>query len=135
MKHASTEIIHKLQALGYRITKARTEVVTALLKAHTPKTIQELCKLVTVDEVSVYRSIAVLRQEGFIEEITIQAHGGSVSRYALSHGHHHHIVCTSCQKVAHVACSTEEKAVRHHPGFKEITSHEVTYYGLCTACV
>lgn len=131
MKTASNDVITTLQARGYRVTQARTEVVEALLKHHAPLSIQSLRELVGVDETSVYRTIAMLQKEKLVEEITTQ---GGVARYALSHGHHHHVVCTNCEKVVHVACGKEPKAPHAVEGFASIISHELTFYGLCTNC-
>ncbi len=131
MKTASTTILDTLRDRGYRVTQARTEVIEALAKKHEPQSIQSLCTEVRVDETSVYRTISMLKQEGLIEEINIQ---GGATRYALTHGHHHHVVCTNCEKVVHVACATEPKKPPHVEGFSSITSHELTFYGVCSCC-
>ncbi len=132
MKTASNDAITTLQSRGYRVTQARTEVVEVLAKTHTPQSIQSLCEIVQVDATSVYRTIAMLKKEGLVEEIT--THSG-IARYALSHGHHHHVVCTNCEKVVHVACGKEPKAPRMVEGFATILTHELTFYGLCRSCV
>ena len=131
MKTASEEILGKLRDSGCRITKARTEVVEALLRIHSPITVQALAESVSVDEVSVYRTIALLVQEGFVEEIRMH---GDTARYALSHGHHHHVACTSCDTVVHIDCGGEPKLPAQVKGFSKITSHELTFYGLCKKC-
>lgn len=132
MKTASTEILKILTQRGYRVTQARTEVIEALLKHHAPLSIQSLRELVRVDETSVYRTIAMLQKEKLVEEITTQ---GGVARYALSHGHHHHVVCTTCKKVAHVACGRKPLIPHNVEGFAAIRSHELTFYGICMSCV
>jgi Fe2+ or Zn2+ uptake regulation protein len=131
MKTASNDIIAVLQERGYRVTQARTAVIEALSTTHAPQSIQVLCKRVNVNETSVYRTIAMLKAEALIEEIT--THVG-VTRYAITHGHHHHVVCITCEKVAHVACGQEPKAPVHVDGFSTISFHELTFYGLCTSC-
>jgi Fur family zinc uptake transcriptional regulator len=132
MKNATTEkIIRLLKERGYRVTQARTEVVEVLAKTHIPQSIQSLCLTVQVDATSVYRTIAMLKAEGLIEEIT--THGG-IARFALSHGHHHHVVCTVCEKVVHIPCEKEPQAPKHIEGFTTIVSHELTFYGLCSSC-
>ena len=131
MKEASDEILKTLQKRGYRVTQARTEVVEALTHSHEPVTIQLLSTKVLVDEVSVYRTIATLMKEKLVEEINMQ---GGVSRYALSHEHHHHVVCQNCEMVVHVACSQEPKIPQRVQGFSKIYSHEIIFYGLCNKC-
>lgn len=131
MKEASKEIINILKEKGYRVTKARTEVLRVLEEIHEPQTIQSLCTKVTVDEVSVYRTISMLLKEKLIEEVNTQ---GGMSRYELSHGHHHHVVCSNCEMMVHIACGHAPQVPNHVKGFAEITSHELTFYGLCSKC-
>ncbi len=132
MKDASNTILETLRGRGYRITKARTEVVKQLIASPTPLSIQGLFKKVTVDEVSVYRTIELLLAEGLLEEVPTK---GTVPTYALFHGHHHHVVCTSCQKVAHVECGNAKIVVpKDVPGFSKLDTHELTFYGVCNAC-
>ncbi len=131
MKDASKKIIEELTTRGYRITKARIEVLETLAKTHAPLSIQAITEAVTVDTVSVYRTIAMLKNEQLIEEVTTQ---GEASRYEISHGHHHHVVCVSCNLLVHLPCDVEPTKQVHVPGFTSINSHELTYYGTCTKC-
>lgn len=132
MKETLKTILETLTKRGYRITKARTEVVDAFLKNSKPMTIQLLASHVRIDETSVYRTVAMLLKEHLIEEINAQ---GSVSRYALNHGHHHHVVCQKCDMVVHISCDSEPRIPTLVKGFATIYSHELTFYGLCTQCV
>lgn len=131
MKEASNAILKILTERGYRITQARTEVVEALSRIHEPITIQALALEVDVDEVSVYRTIATLRKELLVEEITT---AGNVTRYALAEGHHHHVVCENCAKVVHISCDTEPEIPSKVEGFSVVHTHELTFYGLCKKC-
>lgn len=133
MKNATDEIIHELSKRGFRITKARTSVLKKLEAASQPLSIQALCAAVDgTDEVSVYRTVRMLRDEGFLEEIVLQ---GGQTRYALSDGHHHHAVCTQCGFMEHVSCREEELKKELPDGFAELRAHEVTLYGVCKKCV
>ena len=132
MKDASKTILMELQKKGHRITKARTEVVSQLLASPSPLSVQALCKKVRVDEVSVYRTVSLLLAEGLLEEVPTK---GNVTTYALFHGHHHHVVCTKCQKVAHIECEAKLTVPKKVTGFSKISTHELTFYGVCNACV
>ncbi len=132
MKEAQKIILETLTKRGYRITKARTEVIDAFLKNSKPMTIQVLASRVSSDETSVYRTVATLLKEHLIEEINAQ---GSVSRYALNHGHYHHVVCQKCDMVVHISCDSEPHVPTLVKGFATIHSHELTFYGLCTKCI
>jgi Fe2+ or Zn2+ uptake regulation protein len=132
MKDATAEIVSELSHKGYRITKARKAVVKALSTSGQPITIQALRALVEdIDEVSVYRTIAMLVKEGFAEELSLP---GEAARYAFSHGHHHHAVCTSCGWMEHIECIQEGLLGKVPASFKSLKSHEVTFYGLCKKC-
>lgn len=130
MKDAIAQILEELSLRGYRITKARKEVIQALAQQKQPQTIQMLCKQSrNADEASVYRTIRTLVEEGLVEEIVVQKDS---PRYALSHGHHHHAVCTSCGVMEHVECESHRVSVPST--FTSIEAHEVTLYGLCKKC-
>lgn len=132
MKDATAEVLLELSNRGYRITRARKELVKKLAMQPQPVSVQDLCGLLpSVDEASVYRTIHTLLQEGFLEEIT--THGES-SRYALSHGHHHHVVCTGCGWMEHVSCEAARLRTAVPRSFKTVETHEVTLYGLCKKC-
>lgn len=132
MKDATKEILNELGARGYRITKAREKVVETLLLQSQPISIQGLCaSIIDIDEVSVYRTVALLVEEGFVEELALP---GEAVRYALSEGHHHHAVCTACGFTDHIDCKGGEEQTSVPTTFKSIASHEVTLYGLCKKC-
>tara|TARA_B100000745_G_C20145291_1_gene392706 strand:+ start:1964 stop:2353 length:390 start_codon:yes stop_codon:yes gene_type:complete len=122
--------IAKLKNKGYRITLARKALLRTLYEAATPLTIPELAARTDSNEVSVYRNIELFTIENLVEIIHTT---DSLPRYALSHGHHHHIVCTDCKRIVHVPCGPEV-TIPTHNDFLLITDHEVTYYGLCNKC-
>lgn len=128
----TTHTLNTLKARGYRITPARTAIVDTLCGNHTPQTIQEVASAVTVDEVTVYRTISLLLKESLIEEIPLQ---GGDTRYALGHGHHHHLVCTTCNYIEHLPCTFTKLPAPTSKQFARINHHEVTYYGTCKRCV
>ncbi len=120
-----------LRVVGQRMTKARREIITVLETAKTPLSIQMIVGRVQANETSVYRTVPLLLAEGIIEEI---GYPSGPKRYAIGE-HHHHIICRSCGYTAHIPCDPEETHVQFkHPQFKEITHHEVTYYGRCKRC-
>lgn len=132
MTQVPTTILSTLRSRGYRITPARTTIVEMLAYTPTPLTIQEVSERVSVDEVTVYRTISLLLEESLLEEIPIV---GGPTRYALAHDHHHHLVCTQCNYIEHLPCSTKSLPVPHSKQFARINSHEVTYYGICNTCL
>lgn len=131
MNHATEKILNALKNKGYRFTKARECVVDTLVKSNRPLSIQEIVASVKVDEVSVYRIIALLLSTSLIEELNLS---GGPNKYAISHGHHHHVVCTNCNLIVHLDSDNEPHTPKNIPGFTKIDDHELTYFGLCTKC-
>jgi len=120
-----------LRSKGYRITPARVALLQSLTESSTPHTIQELADRTDSNETSVYRNIELFSKEHLVEVINLN---DSLPRYALSHQHHHHIACTHCDFIAHIPCSGTFIPKPIHTTFDHITSHEVTYYGICKNC-
>ena len=129
MQQATTETIALLKARKYRITDARVAVIEAFATQTKPHTIAEFVEHVAVDEATVYRTIELLLEEELIESIS--ANGETL--FALAHGHHHHLICEKCGLIEHLPCQTPALTLTKHP-FAHITSHEVTFYGLCQTC-
>lgn len=129
MEQAVKNTIATLKERGYRITHARTAVVEALATQTRPHTIAEYVAHVQVDEATVYRTFELLLTEELVERIDVEGE----ARYALAHGHHHHIVCTGCGHTEHLPCSTPKPKLEKH-SFASITDHAVTFYGLCKNC-
>jgi Fe2+ or Zn2+ uptake regulation protein len=137
MKHSSEAqsflayVTTFFQNEGGRMTKARTNIVLYLIAHGEGVSMQQIIQDTCSDEVSVYRTITRLRNYGLIEDIRISA---GETLLALSVKHHHHIVCTVCQKVKHVPCNDTFTLSKPPAGFQRIASHEVTWYGVCTGC-
>jgi Fur family transcriptional regulator, ferric uptake regulator len=80
---------------------------------------------------TVYRSIRSLVDDGFLDVVDVP---GRVPLYELAgKAHHHHFLCTECERVYELdGCTTEVKGGLPR-GFKA-TGHDVTIYGICQAC-
>jgi Fur family ferric uptake transcriptional regulator len=93
---------------------------------------------------TVYRTLNLLTQIGLVSKFDF---GDGKARFELSSntkkkGHHHHLVCTKCNKVINYKDFIEEeeklfkkteKALAEKYNFK-ITDHLVRFYGLCEEC-
>lgn len=80
---------------------------------------------------TVYRNVKLLTEEGFLTEVDLP---GSGARYELaSRPHHHHFVCTRCDRAHDMqGCPPEIEALAP-PGFV-VESHEVILFGRCPEC-
>lgn len=131
-KITGDSLLKVLQERGYRITTARENVISALVKLRQPESIRSIAEQVDADEASVYRTIEMLLSEDLIESITLP---DGTQTYALAGEHHHHIVCTHCNRVEHIECDEEgEEEHLRHPDFRAIFGHETTYRGICKKC-
>jgi len=81
---------------------------------------------------TVYRTVKGLVEEGLIKPVDLP---GEAPRYepAGKH-HHHHFHCRACNKVFEIEdCPKDIK--RMTPRGFQLESHELTLYGVCSACV
>jgi len=131
MEHATTHVLAALRDRGYRASSAREHIVDVLARQAQPQSVQEIVRAVDSDEASVYRTIELLRTEGLIEEIFV---AGERPRVALTHGHHHHVVCDSCGRIEHIPCEDVPPPKALPSTFVSIATHDLTFHGCCKNC-
>ena len=74
-----------------------------------------------------------MERDGLVERIDL---GDGKAHFELREGHHEHIRCDSCGRVAGVpGCILENvaSAVESDTGFK-VTSHQLLFNGICSDC-
>jgi len=128
-----------LQSKGYRITKARKEIVRIFSQISTPLTANELKELLLksglfVNKSTIYRELQFLLDNGYLVEVFL--HAKQVSYESSKLTHHHHLVCNDCGKVDNLEnCPALglEKDVYQKNGFK-IERHNLEFYGTCANC-
>ena len=83
---------------------------------------------IVVNKTSVYRNL-----DSFLEDDRIcrQSFGEDEFVYELQSGHHDHVQCKVCGKVAEVPCqvSSSQKIAGY-----VVDHHHLTLYGLCATC-
>lgn len=102
-------------------------------------TVEELAARVRLDApgtglATIYRAVAALDASGWLARVGVRD-GSVLYARCTADAHHHHLVCTRCGRVEATPCpldSVVERA-RREAGF-EVTSHEVTLYGICRSC-
>lgn len=123
-----------LKARGLRATPKRVALLGILQKAAHPMTAEEMHVNVRADLVTVYRNLQNLVRAGIVHEVRFK---DSSVRYEFSHGHHHHVVCTSCGIIEELAAcdvSALQKNALRTSGFSAINEHSLEFFGLCRAC-
>ena len=92
-----------------------------------------IAHLGAADYSSVFRAAAVLEKEGLLDRVDL---GDGKTRFELRDGHHEHIRCESCGRIAEVpGCVLDDVAaqVQAATGFR-VTSHQVVFGGTCADC-
>ena len=128
-----------LRSSGKRVTSARIAVIEALRHsaAHmTPSMVAEVVRkeVPHVDQSTVYRTLAELRDTGLIAETRLGQ--GEFFFEWLDGQAHHHLRCVSCGVLAALDHSLVEglaDGARKHQGFSLDTSH-VILEGQCAMC-
>lgn len=127
-----------LRKSGHRATGPRIAILTLLKKERRPMSAQEIIDASkgTIDPSTIYRTLASLKEKGIVRQVDLRHHH---AHYEFSDpSYQHHLICTRCGKiegVKHDDVATFEHAVlRGAKQFAEITTHALTFYGVCKKC-
>lgn len=85
------------------------------------------------DYSTVFRAVAVFEQEGLIDRIDL---GDGLARYETRRGHHEHVRCDTCGRVAEVpgcALETVGREIEAATGFR-LKGHSLVFSGTCPDC-
>lgn len=139
----STELSPRAQRLrdaGHKLTTARLTVLDVLEKSGGHITSAEVLEQVnavdsSIGRASVFRTLDLLTSLSIIRPTYI--HSSMTPSYVLlPNGHHHHIICTNCNRIIEFEeCdlgNIEAELERRH-GVK-LTGHLLEFYGLCDRC-
>jgi Fur family ferric uptake transcriptional regulator len=130
------EAVARLDEAGYRSGAARRRVVELLASERCALTALEIDRrLESVGRASVYRTLDQLERLRLVQRVEI---GGGAAGYERTDpgGHHHHIVCEGCGRLAPFsspALEREIEAISRRAEF-EISNHDVVLRGLCPSC-
>ena len=142
VKHEQEQSIveEHLRKSGFRWTSQRALIVRAALETHEHFTAEELLDLCRkedpkVSRATVYRTLAVLEEAGFVEGLET-GDGGRRFEHVLGHEHHDHMVCLQCEKILEFRddeLERRQELAARRVGF-EIQRHSLRIYGLCKDC-
>jgi Fur family ferric uptake transcriptional regulator len=132
-------IVDKLSEAGYRITKPRRAVIRAMLEdgGHSsPAEVRgrALQHCPTVGLVTVYRTLDLLGQLGFVRRI--HSEDGCHGFAAVDRGHRHHLICQRCgATVVFEGCDLSGFLARLalQTGY-QIEEHLLELVGVCAKC-
>lgn len=124
---------------GYRMTGARRAVLEALASAGGHVSADGLVDLVhesgaEVGRMTVYRTLDLLTELGLVRPVYQGT--GAAHFILLVEGHHHHLICTVCNRVIEfdscVLTDIEDRLSQ--AGDFEVQGHLLEVYGLCGEC-
>ncbi len=128
-----------LREAGLKNTPPRITIMKTLSEIKVPETAQEIYKKLKkhkIDLVTLYRTLASFEKNKLVKRVDL--HKDAIY-YELNLEHHHHIVCTSCNKMEDFENTEIEKVLKQvalkSAKFKNIKEHSLELFGLCNACV
>jgi len=125
-----------LREYGHKVTPARLAVLNIFARSKSPLAAEDVQKKLQLDLVTVYRTLAVFEKSGILIRVNL---GKDSAHYELARNHHHHIVCTNCDRVEDFRNEKVEKIlasiVRRSSKFIKIREHSLELFGLCSNCV
>lgn len=133
-------ILDRLSTIGARLTPARIAIARIFdARNCEPMTAYELIELlgkkgIHVNKTTVYRELEFLKTNELVREISIM---GLSARYEPSGHHHHHLICTRCDKwlpieVNESFIKSVKQSVRKHKAL--LTDHLLEFFGVCSNC-
>ena len=133
----SKDVMKNLKDKGFKVTKARQDLIELLLASAQPLTVPEISHKLESEpnKTTIYREITFLKELGIIKEIDF---GENKKRYESDlKDHHHHLICLNCQKIEDFELEKdlkiEEKKIKEKNNFK-VMSHSLEFFGLCRRC-
>lgn len=127
-----------LAKLGIKSTRQRKAIIDVLLSAGEPLSADEIYDRIPKDSgvnySTVYRTLATLVDKGVL--IKVGEVGGKIFYLIKHHAHHHHLMCTGCQKLLEISdCPIEalSRQIAQGTGFV-ITGHYLELTGICPEC-
>ncbi len=138
-RQLDAEVALRLARADQRYTGLRRALVEVLAGAGRPLTIPEILQSRPgLSQSSAYRNVSVLVDADVVRRVTGAGDHGHFELAEDLAGHHHHIVCSSCGRVADVVPSPGleralDEAARATTGF-EVTEHRFDLVGVCAEC-
>ncbi len=139
MRLTERKVVATLRQNGYKLTPQRRVVIQAIASNQehlTPTAIYEKVHQhqPNIGLVTIYRTLEILAKLKLICELHA---GDSCRSYTISApGHHHHLICSNCDKVVNLPSRELEEAqqsLSKQTGFR-IDSHLLEFSGLCQVC-
>ncbi len=122
--------------IGLKLTPQRMAILDYLEGNTSHPSAEEVYAAVSkrfpaISVATVYNTLASLRDRGCLLELTIDP---SKKRYDPDTRPHHHLICTSCKRVADIEFKYDLSVPEGLRMGYEITGNHIEFYGLCPEC-
>lgn len=132
--------LQRLRDAGYKLTNARIAVLNALETQHGHMTSTQVIDAVaaldaSIGRASVFRTLDLLTELAIIRPTYLES-SVTPTYVLLPNGHHHHVVCTNCNRVIEFEdCGLCELSARLEQKYDvKITGHLLEFYAKCSFC-
>ena len=127
-----------MPSINLRSTKQRKAVAEVLATISKFSSAQEVHSILIsrgekVGLATVYRTLQALAETGAID---VLRNDGEALYRACSNDHHHHLVCTGCNKTTEISAPEVEiwtKKIAREQGYL-ISGHTIEVFGICKNC-
>jgi Fur family ferric uptake transcriptional regulator len=136
------ELLQELRERGHRLTTQRRLILAVLQGNEHHMGAEEIGEEIKrrhagiqVDMATIYRNLRWLSEHGLVTETSL-GQGHMVYVLLRKHQHHHHLVCSSCQRVTEVRADildTLRAQIEAEYGFVARLDH-IAFFGLCRDC-
>jgi len=130
-------MLRRLDEEGVRLTGRRELVVSAIADkpgSFTPEALVDELRPHGIGRATVYRALEVLERLGVLNRV----HLGACHAFTVcDEGHHHHLLCSSCNSVVPIDASVIESEIRklaQRMRF-EVDTHMLEFAGRCADCL
>ena len=130
-------MLRRMDEEGVRPTGRRELVVNAIAEksgSFTPEALVDQLRPHGIGRATVYRALEVLERLGVLNRVHLgQCHAFTV----CDEGHHHHLLCSSCNAVVPIDATTVESEIQklaRRLKFK-VDTHMLEFAGRCADCM
>jgi Fur family zinc uptake transcriptional regulator len=131
------QMIDVMSKNGWRITEQRRKLAEIFAKTDGYLSPKDVYDQMTVSYPSgsfdtVYRNLRLLSEMGALEQFYFMD-GGLKFRASCLTRHHHHLICTNCEKTLTFEYCPMNDSMKL-PGSFKILNHRFEIYGVCEEC-
>jgi Fur family peroxide stress response transcriptional regulator len=122
--------------IGFKLTPQRLAVLEFLKGNTSHPSAEDIFRetkkrFPTMSFATVYNILEALKKRGKIKELNIDPER---KRYDPNTSHHHHCICTSCNKVLDVQTSFDLTVPDEIKDSFEVSENHIEFYGTCSDC-